>query len=412
MEGMKIARVEAHLLSYPLPDPRPLTYWGGERRIVKRDAMLIKLTADNGVVGYGPGQPTEENRDAIHNIVRPFLMGTTLADVDALRIRFQSAVQDAAALKAFAQVEIALYDLLGKYLDLPISELLGGRVRERIRLYGSAGMYQPPIAYAEEAAAVADLGFTAYKMRPGLGPDEDVQAVELMRGAAGHALELMVDAHTWWRMGDRNYSLDTVREVAKGMAAHELCWLEEPVLPDQHDTLRQLKALDIAPIASGEHEPDEDAFVDLIDNECVDFVQQDILCQGGYATARRLFPLIAKRGLRFAFHSWGTDLEVIAAAQLGICWPEQVVEWLEYPIYTTAETRSMYPWPLAREILSTPLEIEHGELIVNRRSGLGVDIDESVIERYRWQPGPWSYFKLISPPGEFAVVGDHSIKFA
>ena len=166
------------------------------------------------------------------------------------------------------------------------------------------------------------------------------------------------------------------------------------------------------PIASGEHEPDEQGFLHLIEHECVDFVQQDILCQGGYATARRLFPAIARAGQRFAFHSWGTDLEVIAAAQLGICWPEDVVEWLEYPIYTTAETRSMYPWPLAREILKTPLDIENGELILNRRSGLGIDVDESVIERYPWQPGPWSFFTLISPPGTFAVVGDHSIKFA
>lgn len=410
MVAMKIARIEAHLLSYPLPEAPALVYWGGERRIVKRDAMLIKVVADNGLVGYGPGQPTEATRDAITGVVQPFLLGSALVDIDALRVRFHASVNDAVARKAYAQVEIALYDLLGKHQQLPVSELLGGRVRDRIRLYGSAGMYQTPEAYAEEAVAIAELGFSAYKMRPGLGPDEDMRTVELMRKAAGKSLDLMVDAHTWWRMGDRSYSFETVKQLALGMT--EVYWLEEPVLPDQHEQLRELRELGTVAIASGEHEPDEDGFHGLIENECVDFVQQDILCQGGYATARRLFAAIARRGQRFAFHSWGTDLEVAAAAQLGVCWPEEVVEWLEYPVYTTPVTRSMYPWPAAREILREPLDIEQGDLILNRRSGLGVEVDERVIERYPWQPGPWSYFTLTSPPGTFAVVGDHSVKFA
>ena len=410
---MKISRVEAHLLSYPLPDAPVLRYYGGERRIVKRDAMLIRVTTDNGLTGWAPGQATEANRDAILNEVAPFLTGHVLADADALRIKFQGhAGLSAGARKAYSQVEMALYDLLGQDHQLPVSELLGGRVRDDIRLYGSAGMYQAPEEYAQEAVAIRDLGFTAYKMRPGLGPDDDARTVELMRKAAGPALDLMVDAHTWWRMGDRSYSAETVEQLARAFAPHDVAWLEEPVLPDDHEALRKLRALELLPIASGEHEPNEDGFLDLIDGDCVDIVQQDILCQGGYPTARRLFGAIARRGLRFAFHSWGTDLEVLAAAQLGICWPEDVVEWLEYPVYTTAETKSMYPWPLAREILKEPLEIKNGNLIVPRKSGLGIAVDPAVIERYPWQPGPWSYFTLISPAETFAVVGDHSIKFA
>lgn len=410
---MKISRIEAHLMSYPLPDAPLLRYYGGERRIVKRDAMLIRVTADNGLTGWAPGQATEENRDVILNEVAPFLTGATLADADALRVRFQAHPNvSAAARKAYSQVEIALYDLLGQDEGLPVSELLGGRVRDDIRLYGSAGMYQPPEDYAAEAVAIRDLGFMAYKMRPALGPEEDARTVEMMRAAAGPALDLMVDAHTWWRMGDRSYSLETVENLAREFARHEVAWLEEPVLPDDHSALRRLRTLGAVPIASGEHEPDEAGFLDLIEGECVDIVQQDILCQGGYATARRLFGALSRRGQRFAFHSWGTDLEVMAAAQLGVCWPEDVVEWLEYPVYTTAETKSMYPWPLAREILTEPLDIKQGSLLVPRKAGLGVQVDERVIERYPWQPGPWSYFSLFSPAQTFAVVGDHSIKFA
>ncbi len=77
----------------------------------------------------------------------------------------------------------------------------------------------------------------------------------------------------------------------------------------------------------------------------------DVVSQGGYATARRLFPDIARAGLRFAFHSWGTALELVAAAHLGVCWPESVVRWLEYPCYSTDIREFMYPFPLASEIV-------------------------------------------------------------
>src|SRR5690242_11938251 len=119
--------------------------------------------------------------------------------------------------RLYGAVEVALYDLIGKARGLPVSELVGGRVRDRIRLYGSAGMYMPPEAYAAEAQAVAGLGFHAYKMRPGMGPEQDAETVALMRRAVGPDFDLMVDAHTWWRMGDRSYSQDTVESLAEAM---------------------------------------------------------------------------------------------------------------------------------------------------------------------------------------------------
>src|SRR5207245_832919 len=172
-----------------------------------------------------------------------------------------------------------------------LSEAVGGRVRDRIRLYGSAGMYMPPVKYAEEAAAVADLGFRAYKMRPALGPDEDLETVRLMRKAVGPDFDLMVDAHTWWRMGDRSYD----------------------------------------------------------------------------------FP---------------------AVAHVCICWQEMVVQWLEYPCYSNEVRAGMYPFPLAEEVFKEPLEISHGDLIVPRKPGLGIEINESVIDRYPWIPGPSSSFRI------------------
>jgi L-alanine-DL-glutamate epimerase-like enolase superfamily enzyme len=410
---MRITRVQAFLLSYPFREPVHLSYYGGERRIVKRDAMFIRVETDAGLVGYAPGQGSETAYRVVTELVAPFLEGRAVKDPDALRVQFADGPgQDLERMKVYSSVEIALFDLLGKQQGVPVSELLRGRVRDRIRLYGSSGMYMPPEGYADEAARVASLGFKAYKMRPALGPEKDVETVRLMREATNETFELMVDAHSWWRMGDLSYSPETVAQVAAGMSEHDILWLEEPLPPHDHAAYRRLKERNIVTLASGEHEPDEAGFLDLVHGNAVDYVQMDIVCQGGYAAARRLFPEIERAGLRFAFHSWGTALEVIAAAHVGVCWPETVVEWLEYPCYSTAQHKFMYEFPLAAEILKEPLVIEQGDLIVSRAPGLGVEVDESVVERYPWIPGPWSFFSMNSPKQTWAVTGDHSAPWA
>jgi L-alanine-DL-glutamate epimerase-like enolase superfamily enzyme len=104
-------------------------------------------------------------------------------------------------------------------------------------------------------------------------------------------------------------------------------------------------------------------------------------------------------------------LEIIAAAHFGICWPEHVVEWLEYPLYRKPGQPILYEFPLAEEILADPLEIKDGVLTVPRAPGLGVRINESVLEKYPWLPGPWSTFTLEDPAGTWAVFNDHSVQW-
>src|SRR4029077_3854421 len=128
----------------------------------------------------------------------------------------------------------------------------------------------------------------------------------------------------------------------------------------------------------------------------VDCVQMDLVSQGGYPTARRLLMEISRAGLKFAFHSWGTALDVVAAAQLGVCWPDQLCEWLEYPCYSSPSRAGMYPFPLAGEVLKEPLRLDHGDLIVPNGPGLGVEVDEAVIARYPWIPGEWSFLGMAS----------------
>src|SRR5215469_15347043 len=175
---MKITEVQAFLMSYALPEPMRLPFWNGERTIVKRDAMLIRVKTDVGLTGYAPGPAHERAQKQIHEIIRPFLLGKDPRHWEKLNFSGEPEVT-----KTYRAVEIALMDLTARYEGCPLSEMIGGRKRDRIKLYGSAGMYMSPEGYANEAAIIAKMSFSAYKMRPALGPEDDLKTVELMRQA-------------------------------------------------------------------------------------------------------------------------------------------------------------------------------------------------------------------------------------
>jgi L-alanine-DL-glutamate epimerase-like enolase superfamily enzyme len=403
---MKVSRIDPLLLSCPFAEPLRLPFYGGERTILKRDAMIIRITTDTGLTGYAPGPAHEAAAIQIRDVIAPFLHGHDPRDWNAAAAAFTG---NAALQKTYHAVEMALLDVVARFEGCPLSEVTGGRVRNRIKLYGSAGMYMSPDGYAREAAAIQDLGFPAYKMRPALGPDRDLETVAKMRAATGEGFGLMIDAHSWWRMGDRNYTPETVARLATAFEAYGPAWLEEPLPPDDHDAYRRLRAQTRVPIATGEHEQQLEGFLDLLQTGAADIVQMDVCCQGGLAWFQQIAAVTQAAGRCFAFHSWGTTLEVLAAAHVGVCWPEEVVEWLEYPCHANAGKPGMYPFPAADEILKEPLTIEDGYLTVPDDPGLGIDVDDRIVDRYPFLPGPWSLFRLDSPPSTIAVVGDHSV---
>ena len=403
---MKISKVEAFLVSCPLPEPLVLPFYGGVRTVLKRDAMYIRVVADNGLTGFAPGPAHERALLEIRERISPFLEG--LDPKCWFSFGFKG---DLELTKTYRAVEIAIMDLVARFNGCPLSDIAGGAKRDRIKLYGSAGMYMKPERFAEEALAITGMGFQAYKMRPARGPEEDLEAIQKMRSAVGADIGLMIDAHSWWRMGNKTYSPETILNLANAMAEFHPTWLEEPLPPENHEAYSKLKEKAQFPIATGEHEPNEEGFMDLFDKRCTDFIQMDVCCQGGFAMAKRIFEKVKEYELRFAFHSWGTNLEVLAAAHLGVCWEEDVVEWLEFPCYSSANSPGMYPFAAATEILKDPLEIEEGYLIMPDGAGLGITIDERIVEKYPFIQGPWSYFKIDNPPETVAVTGDHSVKW-
>ena len=401
---MKITKVEGLLMSCPFEDPIQLPFHGGLRTILKRDAMLIRVSTDAGITGFAPGPAHVRASREIEGTIGPFLEGR---DPSTWRdFGFQAPLE---TQKTYHAVEVAVIDAAAKAQGATMSDLLGGRKRDRIKCYGSAGMYMSPEGYAAEATAVQALGFPAYKLRPAAGPGGDFRITEEIRKATSPEFGIMLDCHGWWRMGDRSYSLGTIRQLCRDLEPLSPYWVEEPLPPDDHAAYRALRSSQPLPLASGEHEPDEESFRDLIASGCIDFVQMDVCCQGGFDMAQRVFAEAKRKGIRFAFHSWGTLLEVYAAAQLGVCWDETVVEWLEYPLHSNDGKPGMYAFPVADEILAEPPQIEDGHLVLPDGPGIGVPVDESVVDRYPFIPGPWSIFRIDSPLETLAVDGDHSV---
>src|SRR3982751_3247681 len=167
-------------MSYALPEPMRLPFWNGERTILKRDAMLIRVKTDTGLTGYAPGPAHERAQKEIHGAIRSFLLGK-----DPRRWAELNFSGELEITKTYRAVEIALMDIAARFERCPLSELIGGRKRDRIKLYGSAGMYMSAEGYAREAEIIAKMGFSAYKMRPALGPEQDLKTVELMRKTVG-----------------------------------------------------------------------------------------------------------------------------------------------------------------------------------------------------------------------------------
>src|SRR6266851_7151199 len=120
--NVKITQVQAFLMSFPMPEPLRLPFYGGERTILKRDAMLIRVTTDTGLVGYAPGPAHERAALEIKEIIRPFLAGR-----DPRRWKEIDFVGDSETTKTYCAVEIALIDIAARYEGCALSEMIGGR---------------------------------------------------------------------------------------------------------------------------------------------------------------------------------------------------------------------------------------------------------------------------------------------
>ncbi|WP_433632627.1 mandelate racemase/muconate lactonizing enzyme family protein [Halomicrococcus sp. NG-SE-24] len=407
---MKITNVTAHGLSSPIRPAREHEFSGGTRKILKRDFVLVLVETIDGEVGYAPaGASSSAMREyfdgATHNnfvkviddVIAPTLEDEEIDDVTTAHNLIDDInIPGFLRSQIISAIDIALYDLIGKRQNTPIYKLLlkqsdvTADPNRTLPLYASGGMYMPPEGYAEEAAGLAEYGFSGYKYRPGLGPEDDLRAIKLIREAVGDEMDIMVDAHTWWKMGEKSYSPDQVQELTAKFQEYDVYWVEEPVKPDAHSEYRKLRDATGTPLAGGESKESPEGLKQLVDTGAVDFLQGDVRHHRGFTGCWDVVQYCQETDVTFVPHHFGTQLGLVANAHLVAAAPGS--ELLEYPVFESDRHPGMYPFPLADDILQSPFNVEGGELTVPDDPGLGVDINLEVLSEYPYKEGAWTEF--------------------
>ena len=377
MSDPTVERVEAIGMEAPLEEP----FGYAQAWVETRTATLVRVETSDGTVGWGEcWGPVEGTRQVVESVLAPHVVGEDPREVERLYDRLydvgRATYQTVVPLPAISGIDLALWDLAGKLRGESTSTLLGGARREAVRPYAT-GHYFPKVEDVEsvyekvvgEARENAEaLG--AVKLKTGLallgyGPEEDVELVRRVREAVGPAVTVMVDA---------NYAYDRTdaRRVGRALEDEGVHWFEEPVAPEDLDGYARLSETLDVPIAGGEcHTPSE--FDRLFETGGLDVAQPDVCIVGGLTPARRIARRAHDNGVPLVPHVWGTPVALAASLQLIATLPGD--PWLEFD-------RS--PNPLREELCARPFAPDGDGLVaVPGGPGLGIELDEAAIERYR-----------------------------
>jgi len=384
---MHITDVRAVPLSDPVPEAnRHRTDLGTK---VKTDATLVFVESDDGTVGTGAslGHPPTIT-SLVERELAPALLDENPMYTERLwekmytGSRWQPSLERGysqpredrrgVTLEAISGLDIALWDLKGKLLDQPVYTLLGA-ARDEIRGYASGG-WAPGDEAEAELGGYRDEGFDAVKMRV-VGADDfaienTVTRVEAARRGVGDDVELMVDAHGC-------LDVATAIRLATALEPYDLAWFEEPVSPDDHAGLAEVRRATTIPIATGEREFTRFDFLHLFDERAMDIVQPDVSRAGGFTEIRRIAAMASARGLRVAPHAWGSGVLFAASIHLAMALPN-------CPILEVSQAHM----PLMTDVFEEEYDIRDGRVHAPGRPGLGFTLREDYAERFAYVEGP------------------------
>jgi L-alanine-DL-glutamate epimerase-like enolase superfamily enzyme len=347
-----------------------------------QDALIVKVTTDAGIVGYGE---VDSHPMAVKGCIEgPFSHTATtglkhvLIGEDPFRTEYLWQKMYRAniysgrrgiAIHAMSGIDLALWDVKGKALGLPVWKLLGGGFTTSLRPYASSLFGATPAETGERARRFVGQGFTAVKFGwDPMGQDArtDVALVREARNGLGPDADLMIDAGLV-------YDAKTAIQRARSFEEFDPFWFEEPLLPDDYEGYAKLSAASPLRIAAGEEESERRSFLQLMDVGKIDVVQVDLTRCGGFTEAVKIASLAADRGLPVVNHGFTTYLNVAAALHFLASVPN-TLGLLEFVVEEGTTLR---------HALSEPIRAVDGRVAVPDAPGLGIAVNEEGIERFR-----------------------------
>ncbi len=377
---MKITDIITHQLSVNVDDP--FTSSRGWYYKTK-GALVVEVKTDEGITGWGDCYgPAAVCKAIVDSLLKPSVIGKDPFDVEVIWEALYNKVKDygltGMTISGISGIDIALWDIIGKACKQPIHKLIGGCFRPKLSAYAT-GLYFKNMdrlneEAVEEARRYVEQGFSAIKMKIGLGSiKKDLNRVAAVRDAIGPDIQLMVDAN-------HCFNVPQAIHIGREMEKLGVYWFEEPISPEDLDGYVEVsRSLDMA-VAGGENEFAKFRFREILARRAMDIVQPDVCAAGGITECKKIAALAQAHSVQCVPHAWGTAIGLAATmhflASLPDCPPCLV------PIPPMLECEQTFN-PFRDQLSTTSLAHSKGWVQVPTGPGLGIDIDRSILERYR-----------------------------
>ncbi len=378
---MKITAVRCLLVSAPYATPGDAEReW--HLQTGYRPASFIRVETSEGEYGLGETYAGVYAPEAVRELVRqiePELVGqdalNTLALLDRMRLSCFYWGRMGLSQSVIGGIEMALWDLKGKVLGVPVYDLLGGNVHESLPVYASGGNDKPYDELRAEMKGYVAEGYGAVKIRiNNLTEEKIVEKVAMCRDALGPDVGLAVDAC----QGTVRSPWPTKKaiRIARSLEPYRLLWLEEPAEATNYAGFAEIRHTTVTLVAGGETVTSLTEAEAYLNAGSLDLFQPDASLIGGLNVFRRVAQMCERRGVHIAAHVWCGGIGTMGNYHAAFATPNCL--WLEL---------SNVPNPLRDEVLIEPLEIRNGRVYLPRTPGLGVRLPEDLEEKYPYRPG-------------------------
>lgn len=348
-----------------------------------KNLVFVRVESDDGIHGWGEAYTQTDRDTSITAHVER--LGHYLIGRSAFNIKHFSLVayEDFAAKRgamdfwsALSAIEQALWDIVGKSLGVPVFDLLGGACRDRIRVYanGWSDESESPDEYAAAAKQMVGRGFGAIKFDPFPGPwrlyitrEEEASAIETVyavRDAVGPDVELLIEVHR------RLAPMHAVR-VAHAIRDADPYWFEEPCPAENVDALAEVRRRIDIPVVAGETLYTKSAFRELFDKRAVDIINPDVCNTGGILETKEIAAMAEPHYVGVSPHNYNSvGVALASTVHVSACIPNFLITeyWVNFE-------------PVVESIAIRRPEVEEGYIRLPRAPGLGVELDESALER-------------------------------